>query len=62
MTQTPPNMTRLLLVIDGIMEFAFYKDGMFRTDSQRHLDIWLRPDEIDGWVDIKEVKFKLDIP
>ena len=55
-------MTRLLLVIDGIMEFAFYKDGMFRTDSQRHLDIWLRPDEIDGWVDIKEVKFKLDIP
>ena len=57
----PHNMTRVMLISnEGItIEFGFYKDGMFKSDGSKN---WSRPDEYDGWIDIKEVKFKLDIP
>lgn len=60
MNDKPENMTRVMLVSNnGItLGFAFYKDGMFQEDNSSN---WYRPDEYDGWFDIKEVKFKLDI-
>lgn len=58
--QKPNNMTRVMLISnDGItLEFGFYKDGMFKPDGS---DDWNQPYEYDGWIEIKEVKFKLGI-
>ena len=60
MNQTPPNMTRVLLVSnEGItISFGFFKDGMYKEDN---CNSWSRPSEYEGWLSIKEVKFKLGL-
>lgn len=59
MTDKPKNMTRVLLIDEqGILQFAFYKDGMFKPESG---DVWLIPDFFTGWISIQELKAKLQI-
>ena len=60
MTQKPKNMTRVLLSTDygQILSFAFYKDGMFLSDDDND---WHKPEEFDGWININELKVKLNI-
>lgn len=58
MNQRPVNMTRVMLISNNglTIGFGFYKDGMFQEDNSQN---WHRPDEYEGWIDIKEVRFKL---
>jgi len=58
MEDAPENMTRVLITDeDGVtLQFAFYKDGMYRLDGS---DKWYLPNEFDGWMSIQELKFKV---
>lgn len=58
MTDKPQNMTRVLLTDEeGItLQFAFYKDGMFKVDGT---DYWQHPHSFGGWMSIQELKFKI---
>ena len=48
----PDNMTRVLVELqDGIIDFAFYKDGMYEIGKT-----YYTPDKIKNWVSISEVK------
>ena len=60
MSQDPTNMTRVMLVSnEGVtISFAFFKDGMYQEDNSNK---WNRPSEYEGWLSIKEVKFKLGL-
>ena len=50
--ETPNNMTRVLVeLLEGTIDFAFYKDGMYDIGG-----VWLTPDKIKNWVCISEVR------
>ena len=57
--ELPENMTRVLVEhISGILEFAFYKDGMFKADMEDH---WAQPTSIKSWMPISELKSKVGL-
>ena len=57
--ELPENMTRVLVEhISGILEFAFYKDGMFKADME---DDWVQPKSIKSWMPISELKSKVGL-
>jgi hypothetical protein len=57
--ELPKNMTRVLIEnIDGILEFAFYKDGMFKCESDGE---YLKPMGVRSWIEINKLKLKLGI-
>ena len=62
----PENMTRVLIKIDGIFEFAYYKDGMFGIPDYKTGvgATQITPDKISHWLSIKDLRtmlFKHDI-
>lgn len=40
----------------GVLEFAYYKDGMFQYN-----DKWYLPDEFNGWISINNLKRAINI-
>lgn len=58
--EKPKNMTRLLIVhkYTGTLEFAYYKDGMFKCDSG---EVWITPRAIKSWMQIDELKLKVGL-
>jgi|TARA_R110000796_G_scaffold72989_1_gene164559 hypothetical protein len=57
--ELPENMTRVLIEHNsGTLEFAFYKDGMFKCDSG---ESWMTPKAVKSWMQISELKFKVGL-
>ena len=57
--ELPKNMTRVLIEDEnGILEFAFYKDGMFKCESG---EAYLKPEQVRRWMQINQLKLKLGI-
>ena len=57
--ELPENMTRVLVEhISGILEFAYYKDGMFKADMEGD---WVSPKSIKSWMPIYELKSKVGL-
>jgi len=55
----PNNMTRnIVLLNSGILDFAFYKDGMFRLQGTED---WFLPFHIKQWMSIEDLKSTLSI-
>jgi hypothetical protein len=58
-SELPKNMTRVLIEdIDGMLEFAFYKDGMFKCESGGE---YLKPIDVRSWIEVNKLKLKLGI-
>jgi hypothetical protein len=52
-------MTRVLIEHNsGTLEFAFYKDGMFKCDSG---ESWMTPQAVKSWMQISELKKKVGL-
>ena len=57
--ELPENMTRVLIEhISGILEFEFYKDGMFQCESFKN---WITPNEVRSWMQIYELRKKVGL-
>ncbi len=57
--ELPENMTRVLIEDDnGILGFAFFKDGMFECEGGKS---YLKPEQVRKWIQIGELKLKLGI-
>ena len=59
MNQPPKNCTRVMLKWDSALVFAYYKDGMYQVDGERHRFIWRPATDFNGWISIEELKQKL---
>ena len=59
MDKLPENMSRVLVLTnDNILDFFYYKDGMFRDYDDRN---WYQPSKFKGWLSIKDLKETLNI-
>lgn len=57
MTEKPKNHTIVFVEdSDGVLDFAFYSDGMFVKGIHN-----FQPTNFKGWISIGELKQKLDI-
>jgi len=57
MSVKPENLSRVLVEFEsGVLEFAYYKDGMFQYN-----DKWYLPDEFNGWISINNLKRAINI-
>ena len=55
----PKNISRnLVQLVSGEIEFAFYKDGMFKIEGDED---WTHPNKIYSWISIQELRELIEV-
>ncbi len=47
----PKNMTRVIVQIGQLVDFAFYKDGLYKIGKD-----YYKPSQINSWASISQLK------